>query len=668
MTNDTKTPIATSNNKTFLGNVAIVWRISGLIALGLIALATAELISLVGTNRLIDGIKTQEAYDKIEMGVLKADARALLLERHEKDFVIHKNLSYWSRYEDDHAGTLSILETTKEIPEAARAVEHLNEIIVKLNEHKNLFKNVVEMTETLGLTDQQGLRGSLNRSTNNLQTALRNAGLDRLSAQMSTILLHQKDYMLTLTDSYLDLVSTSRSEFDILLAASLLSDNDRSSLSSLMDTYQSDMKAFAGTSSALTQETSKLNAVYQEMAAPSQALHTFASEGLAEAKEAASQSEQASSLFMLVATVGVGVILLVLGVLVMRSIVGPLGRITTVTAQLADGNRGVDIPATENTDEVGRLARALLVFRDNLEETEKLRLEQEATEQFNIEKQRADRIELADRFEAKIGTIVHTVASAVSELHASSQSMTTTAENTSTQSTTVAAAAEEASVNVQTVASAAEELSASISEIERQVSESSKIASAAVLDAQSTDQKIQGLAEAANRIGEVVSLITDIADQTNLLALNATIEAARAGDAGKGFAVVASEVKNLANQTAKATEEIGTQIGGIQLATQESVAAIQNIGVTISQIDEIASGISVAVQEQGAATSEIAQSVEQAAIGTNQVSSTISTVTQGANETGAAASQINSAAAELAEQSEVLNKEVGDFLDQVRGE
>ena len=275
-------------------------------------------------------------------------------------------------------------------------------------------------------------------------------------------------------------------------------------------------------------------------------------------------------------------------------------------------------------------------------------------------------VALADNFEANIKAIVETVSSSSTELQGSAQSMSSTAEETSRQATAVAAASEEASTNVQTVASAAEELSKSVEEVGRQVGQSNKIAQSAVEEAQKTNEKVQGLAEAAQKIGEVVNLINDIASQTNLLALNATIEAARAGEAGKGFAVVASEVKSLANQTAKATEEIAAQIGAIQSATADAVSAIQGIGSTIGEISEIATTITEAVQQQGSATTEIAANVNQAASGTQEVSQNISGVTQAASETGEAATQVLAAANELSQQSEMLRDQVDSFLVEIR--
>jgi methyl-accepting chemotaxis protein len=266
------------------------------------------------------------------------------------------------------------------------------------------------------------------------------------------------------------------------------------------------------------------------------------------------------------------------------------------------------------------------------------------------------------RMAERVKEVVGVVASASSEMESAAQSMSATAEETNRQAGAVAAASEEASSNVQTVASAAEELSSSISEITRQVTQSSDVARKAVEEAAKTNATVKGLAEAAQKIGEVVNLINEIAGQTNLLALNATIEAARAGEAGKGFAVVASEVKSLANQTAKATEDIGRQISAIQSATEAAVGAIQGIGKTIEEIAKIATNIASAVEEQGAATQEIARNVQQASAGTQEVTSNISGVTKAATETGAAAGQVLTAARELATQGDTLKKEVEGFL------
>ena len=344
----------------------------------------------------------------------------------------------------------------------------------------------------------------------------------------------------------------------------------------------------------------------------------------------------------------------------------PVRGMTAAMNQLAGGSTEVEIPAVGRSDEIGQMAGAVQVFKDNAIEVERLKREQEAQDRRAAEEKRRQMMQLADGFEASVRGVVDLVSSAATELQATSKDMSATAEQTSSQSATVASASEEATTNVQTVASAAEELSASIQEISRQISESNQIAQGAVTNAQDTNGEVQGLAEAAQKIGDVVNLIRDIAEQTNLLALNATIEAARAGDAGKGFAVVANEVKSLANQTAKATEEIAAQVEGMQSATQGTVQSIEEITKVIARISENATAIAGAIEEQNASTQEIARNVQQAAAGTQEVQGNIVQVQAAAEQTGHSAGQVLSAASELSEQSEKLRGEVDRFVAGLR--
>jgi methyl-accepting chemotaxis protein len=372
----------------------------------------------------------------------------------------------------------------------------------------------------------------------------------------------------------------------------------------------------------------------------------------------------------------------------------PLSRVTAAIKSLSDGQTDIEIENYKRRDEIGSIWQSMAVFRDNMiesatlqskqreaekraQEEEKQRAaaardaaEREAEEKARAaeeQRQRTEKMEgIIAEFDAEISSLLETVTSCTTQMRSSAEAMTQTADQTNHQSSAVAAATEEASTNMQTVASAAEELSASVEEIGRQVTESSTIAQAAVTEAQETKEKVQGLAEAAQKIGDVVSLINDIASQTNLLALNATIEAARAGDAGKGFAVVASEVKSLATQTGKATEEIGGQIGDIQAATGEAVSAIEGISKVIGQINEISTAISAAVEEQGASTREIANNVQQAAAGTQEVTGNIAQVNTAASETGQVANQVLTAANELTTQGDALREQVDGFLKAIR--
>ena len=365
---------------------------------------------------------------------------------------------------------------------------------------------------------------------------------------------------------------------------------------------------------------------------------------------------------------GLVVALLAIGVMwvVAGGVARPVVAMTAAMKALAGGNHQVEVPARDQADELGQMAQAVQVFKDNAIEVERLQAEQVAQKERAEAEQRRRMNELASNFEASVMGVVEAVSARSGEMAAAAQSLSDLASQTEEEAAAVAVASEQASSNVQTVASATTELSAAIQEIGQQVLQSADVAASAVAEANRVNQIVTDLAQAAQRIGEVVGLINDIASQTNLLALNATIEAARAGDAGKGFAVVANEVKSLANQTAKATDEIGSQISSVQQATQEAVGAIKGITSTISRISEISSSISSAVEEQGAATQEIARNVQQASDGVGDVTHRISTVTQASTKTGQASGQVLSAARQLSEQSERLKGDVGSFVARIR--
>jgi methyl-accepting chemotaxis protein len=381
--------------------------------------------------------------------------------------------------------------------------------------------------------------------------------------------------------------------------------------------------------------------------------------------EAAAIDSWAHWVLLLAPTVAIiGVLGAALWIIII-GVINPMRRTIGLVERMAGSDLDVEVGLLKRTDEIGALDRALLVFRENMVKARVLAAQEAETVVAN--RARAARMdELVRGFDAQVTVALGSVSSAASELQTAASTMSETAARTSRQAAAVSAASEQASTNVQTVASASEELASSVAEITRQVTNSSRIASDATEQASRTNATVQSLAENAQRIGDVVKLISDIAGQTNLLALNATIEAARAGDAGKGFAVVASEVKSLANQTARATEEIGQQIAAIQSATANSVEAIKAIDTTIGTINEIASSIASAVEEQGAATQEIARNVQETAAGTREVSANITGVTEAASETGQVANHVTRAADDLSKQASMLRQQIDTFLAAVR--
>jgi methyl-accepting chemotaxis protein len=386
--------------------------------------------------------------------------------------------------------------------------------------------------------------------------------------------------------------------------------------------------------------------------------------GKAAAASGAALGRAASSLILAV------VVLMIAGCAavgwsMVRSISGPISAMTDAMRRLAAKDMSVEIPGAGRGDEIGGMAAAVGVFKENMIGADRLEAAQEAERAVKAE--RAGRLErLVQAFEAKAGGLASHLSSSSERMEATAQAMSATSTQTNQQASAVAAAAEEASGSVQAVASAAEELASSIGEIGRQVAHSAGITDKAVADARRTDAIVRALADSTRKIGDIVGLISSIAGQTNLLALNATIEAARAGEAGKGFAVVASEVKNLALQTSRATKDIGTQVGQVQAATGEAVEAISGITGVICEVSQIATAIAAAVEEQGAATAEIARNIQRTAANTHQVTANIAGVSQAANEAGVAGAQVLGAAGELSQQAARLSHEVDEFVAGVR--
>ena len=370
-------------------------------------------------------------------------------------------------------------------------------------------------------------------------------------------------------------------------------------------------------------------------------------------------------LLVIGAATGLLLAFIILGWIAFGQIAQPLWRMTLEMTKLAGGDLDISIVGANRTDEVGGLAKSLTVFKENAMTARRLEAEQREEQVRKEARQRAVEGYIST-FDIQVSEALQTLTAASAEMHATAGSMTATAEETSRQATAVADASTLASTNVQTVAAATEELHASISEISRQVAQASETANLAVAETDRTNTTVEGLAAAAQKIGEVVSLIQNIASKTNLLALNATIEAARAGESGRGFAVVATEVKALATQTAKATEDISAQIAAIQQESNNAVTAIKTIGTTIAQMNEIATAIAAAVEQQSAATRDIAQNIQEVSKGTNEVSANVGSVNEAANETGAAATEVLTAADDLSNQSEKLRADVNTFLGLIR--
>ncbi|KJC43807.1 HAMP domain-containing methyl-accepting chemotaxis protein [Bradyrhizobium sp. LTSP857] len=595
--------------------------------------------------------------------------RMLEARRNEKNFQQRRNESYAKA----HAELMGPINRDFDEVERLMSAGGMSALSDKTKQAQEGFRRyatdfsaLVAAETKLGLNETLGLSGSLRGAVHDIEAKLKELDNPRLTSWMLTMRRHEKDFMLRRDPKYVTELKKAATEFSKAMEAAAVPAPVSAEITAKLQKYQSEFVAWAETAQQSAALDASMMKTFRELEPGMVEVRTTV-EGLykqADAAEAATRD--AVRLWMMIAFFVTVAVLAVVGFFLGRSISKALSGMVDAMTGLARGDLSISVPGVGRKDEIGEMAGAVEVFRTNMTEAERLRAEQLEADTRRRTQRKADMQRLADGFEGAIGEIIETVSSAATELEASSNTLTQAAERSNGLATAVASASEEASANVQSVSSASEEMTTSISEISRQVQESARVADVAVEQAQRTNARVGELTKAAGRIGDVVDLINTIAAQTNLLALNATIEAARAGEAGRGFAVVATEVKALAEQTAKATGEIGQHIGAIQTATQDSVGAIKEIGDTIARMSEISSAIAASVEEQGAATQEISRNILHAAHGTSEVSANIGDVQRGAGETGAASAQVHSAAQSLSQESNRLKSEVARFLDSVR--
>ncbi len=645
-----------------LGRFPLKFQIGVILATAMIAFAAVISIQWAGSAQQ----DIAEADFAAAVGIRGAVANAVTFmisaRGKEKEFLLARDGDVVLEAKQDVKSAINII--TLIIPQVAEGASRDRVLHVKagLEEYGRRLADMAKRQTEVGLTENDGLLGSLRASVHAAEAILTKADQPRLSVSMLMMRRHEKDFLARGNTKYVDELRAEGETFDQLLAASALAQDQKTAVADAMRRYSEDFFKLADGVKAQSAATLALEQQYNQIEPNLQAMQS-AQTVLAD--EAAARNARVSMLAKISIRSALGVasvLLLVIGSVVGRAIYKPLGGMTLFMTSLADGQLESAPPSTGRRDEVGRMAKAVAVFRDNMIAVKALHEEQKAAQTRLADERRNTMRLVADQFESGVMTVVGKVAGAATEMQGTAQTMSAAAQQADAQATTASTSAEHATVNVQTVAAAAEELSSSIREIGRQVSEAAGISSNASVEAARADDMVRGLAQSAARIGDVVQLINDIASQTNLLALNATIEAARAGEAGKGFAVVANEVKNLANQTAKATEEITQHISTVQEETRRAVEAIGLIGGVIGQVHQISTAIAAAVEEQGAATSEIARNVQEAAEGTGEVSASIMGVREAAATTGVAAVQVLSLADDLAGNSRHLGGAVATFL------
>lgn len=652
-----------------MANVFKTFKVSWQIQLvSLVALA--GFLGILVYYLVADGARAAEqarANEATEVYVIAQDLRYEFLNarRREKDFLLRLD----DKYVQQHAEVMQAIDGLLTKLETADADSAYKDSIVGIRggiaEYNDAFKATAAEWVKIGLTDELGLRGQLRKSVHEVEDKLKALSLDKMTISMLMLRRAEKDFLLRLDPKYVDAHSKGATAFLTDMDAASASAADRDLIKKLMQAYAADFQSVAATRLNIIAEEKKLSDAFAKVDPLVTDMIGRINTTFTAANDQAEQLSAKTRLWITIAIAVVALLAIVIAAMIGRKVVAPISAMTKAMLALSGGRQDVAIPATDYRNEIGQMAQSVEVFKNSMLESQRLAAEQAQAQRQQIE--RGERMQALTRsFDQEVAAALGTVNHAVEEMERTAASMADSAKSVSSGAEAVSAGALEASSNVQTVAAATEELNASIGEIGNQVTMSTKVAEDAVAEAERTSNVVTGLANATERIGQVVTLIQDIANQTNLLALNATIEAARAGEAGKGFAVVASEVKNLASQTAKATEEIGQQIGDVQSSTGTAVGAIQQISETIKRSHEISATIAAAVEEQTAATREIARNVEEAAKGTEEVTQNISLVNDAARASNEAASTVRVSAGELARQSAQLDRLVKGFLGDVR--
>lgn len=653
-------------NLKFFRDLSITVRVGCLSAIAIVAIGVLAGVFYYGQQAVQRSSTNYARYSQLEFLAVQVRSGAVEMRERQKDFLLYRDMKFADMYTAAANGVREALAKLTALPVARDLDENTGRLKAAIEDHQMQFSKTVDAYRTIGLTEKEGLKGELRAAVHAVEEKLAEANLDPLTVKMLMMRRHEKDFMLRGDDKYIGRIDERRSEFDPLLAQSGLPADAQAEIGKLMDSYVAGVKAYAAIRVATAGDVERLDAIFAERVPDLAAILEAAARGKAAAGEALEKTQSESRLLFNIASATALVLALGLAWLIGRSITRPIGKLTETMDRLAGGDLEAEVANADSGNEIGGMARAVQVFRENAVRTRELEQSQAAQEEQSRVEKRAMMDKLADSFQETIGSIVEELSVASSDLNTTARSMTDVAQTTSDRAGNVAAASEQTAANVQTVASAAEEMTASINEISQQVLRASEASKQASSDVKITASQITNLSGMADKIGEVVSMISDIADQTNLLALNATIESARAGEAGKGFAVVASEVKALAAETAKATDGITELITAVQSETQGAVAAIDKVGRVIADLEETSAAIAAAMEEQDATTQEVSRNVSEAASGTQEVSRSIAGVNEASANARSASTEMMTSAEKLARHSDMMKEEVKEFLAHIR--
>lgn len=683
-----------SSITNFFDNLSIRLRIFTLIVMFFIILMYVWIVISSGMDNFSVAKSDHQEYNELLLKQKEIDYLAVQLRRHEKDFLLSRNLDFKTKYEDAYAKIVTRVSEIYRYGLTDDVRVAMDQFKLKIREHRQLFLQVVAAEEELGLNEKLGLQGALRAAVHEIEEILKTQGNDALTVKMLMMRRHEKDFIMRLQDKYVARIDARQKEFKEIMAASAIAQDDQSTIFDKLDAYVSSFKEYSKARLANESLIENLSSIYDEAVERLPAVDAYALEKR-NASDALFQKESDWLIILInIVMLTAAVLIIPIGLWVTRSIAKQMLHLKDNLDKIADGEFETDILYTDMKNEMGNMSRATVrlreaaIARTELEEKAKNEIvekaqrqqrEKEEKENARREKLEKERAELAEKerksklvdqmindFESRIVEAVSQLEQSALEMRSTSQEMVTVAEVTGKKSNSVRTEANTMQSNVNGMAASIEEFSISINEVNQQVHMASVSSDEAVGASRTGNSAIGRLSDASRKIEDIVNLISEIAEQTNLLALNATIEAARAGEAGRGFAVVATEVKALATQTANATDEISKQIQEMQSITGEAVSSIGAIDATINNLSNVMMAISSAVEEQQASTNEISRNVQMTSKGTDLVNTEIIEVSDGANRTKVASSEVKSAAESLEQISMIMSTEVTQFLSDVR--